>query len=312
VSAAARLPQQILVIKLGALGDFIQAFAPFATIRRRHADARITLLTTAPFRDLAEASGWFDDVWLDDRPAPLRPWRWLALRRRLRGGGFARVYDLQTSDRSGWYFKLMHPGPPEWSGAVAGCSHRHANPGRDRMHTLDRQAEQLAIAGLEPLDSPSLAWLDADAGCYRPDAPYVLIVPGGAAHRPGKRWPGSRFGVLAASLLARGIRPAIVGGPTDTAAAGEILVRCPDAIDLTGHTDLFELAGLARRAAGAVGNDTGPMHLAAALGCPSLVLFSDASDPALCAPRGGQVRILRRRSLSDLPAEEVEANLRLR
>lgn len=304
--------QRILVIKLGAFGDFVQAFAPFQTIRRHHPDAHITLLTTAPYRRLAEASGWFDAVWIDSRPSLLRAWRWLALRRRLRAGRFKRVYDLQTSDRSGWYFQLMRPAPPEWSGAVAGCSHPHANPARDRMHTLDRQAEQLAVAGVEPLENPDLAWLDADTGGYGLRTPFVLIVPGGAAHRPDKRWPAARFGVLAVRLLARGIQPVIVGGQDDAGAAADIGAVCPDAVGLAGETNLFELAGLIRRAAAAIGNDTGPMHLAAALDCPALVLFSEASNPALCTPRGDHVGSLRRASLSDLTVAEVEAALRLR
>ena len=54
----------ILVIKLAALGDFVQALGPCAAIRQHHKDARITLLTTAPFEDLARQSGYFDEVWL--------------------------------------------------------------------------------------------------------------------------------------------------------------------------------------------------------------------------------------------------------
>ena len=101
----------ILVIKLAALGDFVQALGPCAAIRQHHKDARITLLTTAPFEDLARQSGYFDEVWLDTRPKLWQPSRWMALRRKLKSGAFERVYDLQTSDRSGFYFKLLAPGP---------------------------------------------------------------------------------------------------------------------------------------------------------------------------------------------------------
>jgi len=59
---------RILVIKLGALGDFVQALAPMAAIRRHHPGAHITLLTTDPFVELAAASRWFDDIWVDSRP----------------------------------------------------------------------------------------------------------------------------------------------------------------------------------------------------------------------------------------------------
>ena len=153
--------------KLGALGDFVQALGPAAAIRRHHRDAEITLLTTAPFAALARASEVFDAVWIDARPRPWQAGRWLALRRRLRGAGFDRVYDLQTSRRSGVYFRLLGPGRrPEWSGIAAGCSHPHANPDRDHMHTLDRQAERLGVAGIAAVLPPDLSCLAADGAGF--------------------------------------------------------------------------------------------------------------------------------------------------
>ena len=119
------MPDKILVIKLGALGDALMALGPMQAIRRHHAEAEITLLTRPAYHSLAEASGLFDAIHLD--PAPrLNPLGWMMLRRWLRGAGFRRVYDLQTSDRTAAYFRLFWPGPwPEWSGKVVGCSHRH-------------------------------------------------------------------------------------------------------------------------------------------------------------------------------------------
>ena len=61
-------PQNILVIKLGALGDFIQSLGPMRAIRQAHPDAKITLLTTSPFENFAEKSGYFDSIVLDKRP----------------------------------------------------------------------------------------------------------------------------------------------------------------------------------------------------------------------------------------------------
>ena len=78
----------------------------------------------------------------------------------------------------------------------------------------------------------------------------------------------------------------------------------PRARDLTGRTDFASVATLGAKAALAVGNDTGPLHLAAAAGAPTIVLFSKASDPALSAPRG-RVAILRADNLADLPVAQV-------
>ncbi len=305
---------RILVILHGALGDFVLALGACAAIRRHHAGARVTLLTTAPFVDLARASGYFDDVETDPRLPVWRFGAWWRLRRFLRDGGFARVYDLQTSQRTGWYFRLFdRRHRPEWSGVAKGCSHPHANPARDRMHTLDRLAEQLAAAGIGggPGDPPlpDVSWLGADTAPFGLAADYLLMVPGGSAHRPAKRWPPGHYERLARRVAEKGVQPVLLGGPAEKGLLADIAGRCPGAVDLGGRTGFSEIAELARGARAAIGNDTGPMHLVTAAGCPSVVLFSAESDPALCAPRGPHVTVLRRPALADLSVEEAAAAL---
>jgi ADP-heptose:LPS heptosyltransferase len=301
---------RILVIKLGALGDLVQALGPAAAIRLHHADAEIVLLTSDPFAGFLADAPYFDEIWIDARPGWRNPLGLLALRHRLRAAHFTRVYDLQTSDRSSFYFRLMGPGPrPEWSGIARDASHPHDTPDRNAMHTLERQADQLRLAGIAEVPPPDLSWIVA--GLDRFDLPerFVVLVPGGAPHRPEKRWPAERYGALARELVRRGITPVVVGAAAERAAAAAILADCPEARDLTGETSLAEIAALGRRALWTVGNDTGPMHLLAAAGAPATVLFSAASDPALTAPRGPRVAILRRPRLADLPVEEVAATL---
>ncbi len=292
---------RILVIKLAALGDFVQAFGPFAAIRAHHADAEITLLTTPPFAALAGAAPWFDRVWSDGRP----DWTDLAavgrLALRLRRAGFARVYDLQTSSRSSRY-RWFVGGAAEWSGIARGASHPDADPQRDFLHTVERQRGQLRAAGVTHFPEPKLDWLESDvAGLGLPEG-FALLLPGASPLRPGKRWPASRFAAVAAGLA----RPIVIGGgPAEAAIAQEIQAQVPDALDLTGRTDLRQLAAVARRAALTIGNDSGPTHMAAAAGCPTLALFGDDSDPALCAPRGRIVRVLRHHPLGELPVAAV-------
>ena len=303
----------ILVIKLGALGDFVQALAPFAAIRKHHAGQQIILLTTPPFGEFARASGYFEDITTDGRPGSMNIAGWFRLRQFLHKGGFGRVYDLQTSDRSSFYYRLFWPGPyPEWSGIAGGCSHPHANPNRDFMHTVERQTEQLAMAGIEEVPAPDLSWAVADVSGFGLSERYALLVPGGAAHRPGKRWPPERFGELAKILAGKSIQPVLVGTAEEEPIISAIRHLCPDAVSLAGHTGLADLAALGRGALVAAGNDTGPMHMIAAAGCPSVVLFSGASDPSLTAPRGPETSILQCGSLVDLPLDEVAAALSLR
>ncbi|PIW29898.1 MAG: ADP-heptose--LPS heptosyltransferase [Rhodospirillales bacterium CG15_BIG_FIL_POST_REV_8_21_14_020_66_15] len=299
-------PVNVLVVKLGALGDFVQALGPMQAIRAHHRDVRVDLLTTPPFEQLARASGLFDRV----IAAPRMKWHQLgailALRRDLIAGGYGRVYDLQTSDRSSSYFRLFPAGQrPEWSGIARGCSHPHANPNRDRMHTIERQAEQLAVAGIPDVPPPDLSFAETDLARFDLPDPFALIVPGGAPHRPAKRWPAARFAALANHLAGRGLTPMLIGGPDELALHADILAAAPRARSLAGATSLLDLAALARRAALAVGNDTGPMHVAAIAGAPTVVLYSNDSDPALCAQRGPQVTILREADLADLTPEDA-------
>ncbi len=308
---------KILVIKLAALGDVVLAFAPLARIRAAHPGAEITVLTTPPYADLFRLCPDVDRVESDGRPQDLAAT--LGMLWRIRAAGYHRVYDLQTSSRSSAYRLALLPFAPEWSGIAPGASHPHANPQRDRMHTLEREADQLQFAGIWPgaptapgtAPPPDLSFLLADETPERGPAhfglgpPYALLIPGASPHRPGKRWPAPLYGALAKALGRRGMQVAVVGGPAEAALAKAIGALAPDAIDLTGRTDFATLAGLGARARLAVGNDTGPTHLIAATGAATLVLFSGESDPALCAPRGARVEALRAERLADLSLESV-------
>lgn len=308
--------QRILVIKLSALGDFVLALAAMKKIRQVHAKAHITLLTTPPFEALAKICPYFNAVDTGGRPESFA--EWMALRKRIKAAGYDRVYDLQTSAQSNRIFQLLRPSPPAWSGVAFGCSLPHKNPLRDGMHTLERQADQLMYAGIwedaptEPGSAPppDLSWVLKSAPAERPvpgsnrPRPYVIFVPGGSAHRPEKRWPVERYSELARILYSRGFDVVIIGGPAESELAHTIQRAVPRARDLTGRTDFARIAMLGAKAALAVGNDTGPLHLAAAGGAPTIVLFSKASDPALSAPRG-RVAILRAENLADLPVAQV-------
>ena len=176
------------------------------------------------------------------------------------------------------------------------------------MHTIDRQAEQLRMAGIADVPPADLSWVEADAARFALSEPYALLVPGGAAHRPAKRWPADRYGALARRLADTGVRPALLG-IRDEGAVLDAVAAAPGALSLAGRTGVLDIAALARGAACAVGNDTGPMHLIAVAGCPSVVLFSEESDPALCAPRGAAVTILSRERLAEIDVGEVQAAL---
>ena len=105
------------------------------------------------------------------------------------------------------------------------------------------------------------------------------------------------------------IRIVLTGGSSDVTLNREIGQGRDNILDITGQCGLRTLSEIFRRASVVICPDTGPMHLIAAAGCPILVLFSAASDPALCAPRGANVAILRRDDLATLTVDAVLAAL---
>ena len=284
--------RRILVIRLSALGDFIQALGPIAAIRRHHADDHLSLLTTRPLAGFAAELGYFDEVIVDERPGWLALRGWLRLRRRLRQGRFDRVYDLQTSTRSAAYAWLLRPGMPEWSGIAWRCSHPHANRDRDPQHTLDKQAEQLLMAGIYPTPLPTLPPLRRALPCACGTGSSCCSCRGRRRPIPKSAGPPSASAPWRRRSTEAGCRAVIVGTAPEAPLAARIREICPGALDLTGQTDLGLLGALAQRAALTVGNDTGVCHLAAAAGCPVIVLFSGGTDPARCAPRGRCVKVM--------------------
>lgn len=299
--------ERILVIKLGALGDFLYALGPMRAIRDHHPDAFVTLMTRAPYRALAERSGLFDAIILD--PAP-RPWHIrgaLRLRHLMREAGGDRIYDLQTSDRTGWYYRLLGPGArPEWSGIIPGCSHYHHYQRPTLTHTIDRQTEQLRIAGISPVPASDLDFMSGDITRFGLPQTFALLVPGSSARMAVKRWPAAYYADLAARLVNRGVTPVILGGSEEADAIQAITSACAEAISLAGETTIFDIPALGRAAIACAGNDTGPMHMVAMTGCPTVAIFSTGSFPDKAAPRGDGVIVLSRDVLSDLSADEVD------
>lgn len=269
----------VLVIKLGALGDFIYALGPMAAIRRHHKGARITLLTTKNYAQLGRDCGYFDDVWIDHKPTPANLSGWMRLAAHLNAGAFDRVYDLQNNDRTAIYLRLFKS-RPVWVGTAPGSDIRNADPDRVRFHAFEGQRQTLAMAGIKDVTLDRLDWMKTDLSRFDLKKPYVLIVPGSSPGRPEKRWPADAFVKICRTLSSRAIQPVLIGTGADEAQTRQIVQSCPQAVDLTGRTQIDDIPGLARGAKGAIGNDTGPMHMIGVTGCPTVMMFcTQSSNP---------------------------------
>lgn len=305
--------RKILVIKLGALGDFVQALGPMAAIRKHHPDADITLLTTEAFVTIGRECGYFDTIWVDEKPKITQPSKWYKLKRKLNNAGFNRVYDLQNNDRTSFYLGLFsRKNKPEWVGAAKGASHRNDKPERVAGHAFDGHVQTLSLAGINNVMIDDLSWIKADIEHFSLSSPYILLVPGSAPSRPEKRWPVKNYIELARILYGWGYQPVIIGTNTERDIANDICTAIPQCANLAGRTSLMDLAALARGASAAIGNDTGPMHIIAPTGCPSYIIFSESGNPAKHAPKGSAVHIIQAGNLVDLSKDDVLKHIRSR
>lgn len=288
--------ERILVIKLSAFGDFCLAIGGFEKIRKNHPAAHITLMTTAPFKDLAQQSPYFDEVRTIARWGTLAFGPWIRYLRNVWKNPYTLVYDLQSNDRTRILRRLSPPAmQKKWYDIR-------------KAHAADAPADLAALAHITlPSD---VTWLTRHATVSPPPSPYMLFVPGSAPQHPAKRWPAEHYAALAKQLSTRGITPVLLGTAAEAHATSVIAQACPQAVDLTARTSFADIAALAQHAVAAVGNDTGPMHLISLCGCPVVSLFSRASDPEKSAPRGHVVKVLRADDLADVSVSDVDAALK--
>ncbi|MFN7662463.1 MAG: glycosyltransferase family 9 protein [Alphaproteobacteria bacterium] len=303
----------ILVIKHGALGDMIFAMGAFKAIRDHHSDDKVILLTSSPFKALAEKSPYFDEVWIDDRKRPWQhPLECLSLFRTLKAANFSIVYDLQRSRRTRRYFHIMKrffSSPPLWNGIFEGSDFHYDIPSVYVDHILKINENQIKKAGIKNVPSPDLSWLKTDISHITLPKKYFLLVPGTSPGQGHKKWPAPFYGQVAQYIWKKGCTPVVLGTAQEQSEYDEIYKSCPNAISLLGKTTLFDIPEIARHAQGALGNDTGPMHLCYFSGCPSLYLFSYSSGVNLCGPTDGVSKVLKKESLRELTVNEVIKNL---
>jgi heptosyltransferase-2/heptosyltransferase-3 len=294
--------RRVVFIRPCCLGDVLLTTAAVRAVAKALPDAHLDYLVGR-----AAAPGLTNNPRLakviDLAPGPRG---YLAALRRLRAGGYdlALVFDRAPQ----WALLALLAGVP----VRAGLDSRHRGLGlTHRVRPAPGQHEgELAAAVVQSLglsvEDLTEEYLPSAAGRARaaelltgvaPRRPWVALHPAGGVN-PGmtllaKRWPPERFAALIGRLTAAGATPILTGAPADREVAAAVLAALPaDAprpLDLTGELDLDGHAALAARCDLYVGHDSGPTHLAAAVGTPTVVIFGPTS-PAVYAPPGAHVR----------------------
>ena len=301
----------ILVIKHGALGDIVQGLDAFASLRAGNPKASITLMTSPGFVSLAQMMPWFDDVITDPRASLINFVASLRVRHHLRRN-WSVIVDMQCSGRTRWYFLHFRLPTTRWIGVAPGCS--DPLPKFEGVNNRLRMMKAAEMAG-GLNQAADMGWLAPDKGGSHNHLQvdrvhdYAVLVPGCSLAKPQKRWPANYFAAVANNLLARGVTVYVVGTAEDRRAIDCVLVEAPDVIDLCSKTNLSELGRLFCGASYVIGNDTGPVFLAAKTGAPTLMMMGPDTDPAMSAPDGIAASWLRAKPISGITVTAALSSL---
>ncbi|HEX5069376.1 MAG TPA: lipopolysaccharide heptosyltransferase I [Vicinamibacterales bacterium] len=270
---------RILIVRLGSLGDLVHTLPAVAAIRRTYPHAEIDWLVDAPHRAFLELVPAVSSlIVLRDRSASA----WLAARRAMRARRYDVALDFQGLLKSAALARLSgaarivgfdRPGLRE---PLAAPLYGERVRVDDSQHVISKNLALAAAIGatttqwefpIAAVESPAVSEFLATVR-----EPFAVINPGAAW--PNKRWPPERLGAVARHVRDRHRMNAVVlWGPAEDAAARDVVDASGGIARLAPETGLPELVALLRRASLMVSGDTGPVHIAGALGVPIVALF---------------------------------------
>lgn len=286
-------PEKILIIKPSALGDIIHTLPFLAAVHATYPKAEIHWVVATGLHTFLDGHPLIHRLWLFDRnnwkkithlPHTIREIN--ALRRGLSQEHFDVSIDLSGLLRSGLItqaagarYRLGFSDSDEGSPFF----YTHKIEGGQQIHAIDRYLKLAALMGCNTADisfpMPPLPRTSPVLNSLPPK--FCVMAP--SAGKEANRWPAARFGNLASSLPLPSI---IISNQADHSIAEETVANSQGkAINLAGKTSIKELTSLIARATFVVTNDTGPMHIAAALGVPAFAIFGPA-NPVRTGPYG--------------------------
>ena len=295
---------RVLLIKPGAIGDLLQLSPVIRALKTRYPEARITVLVgNAASIDLFRHNPQVDEVLVFDKRGAHRSWRAFAgLGAELRQRRFDLVVNFQRSNLKTWLLTL----------ACLPCRVLVYQKARSRsVHAVVNHLEAVAPVGIDPqqadarlelfLGPDDQLWVEHLLQQEQLSGRPLVALNLGASH-PVNRWPLAQFAALADRLVQDlGAAVVLVGGSADRELADETLTRLSrPVIDLVGRTSLLQLGAVLARCGVVVSGDTGPMHLATAVGTPVVALFG-AADPARTGPVGEGHMVIQAASVSCVP-----------
>lgn len=325
-------PRNILVIDFGQLGDVVMSLPALRAIRERYPHARITVIVGRPGAEIIDMSGYadatieVDRVSLRDGSKPLSVLRIFRVVKDVRRRKFDFVIDLHSFSEtnllgffSGAPKRLFSRRPGRSLDFLANFNPKPPVDKNDPdQHLIDRYLDVLVPLGIK--DQPRVPRLTTtvadgrtiDAMLRKAKAesgtPLVGLFPG--AGHPGRCWPVEQFAQLADFLIRNdGVRPIIFVGPEERHLVARMRALFPSACVILEKLSIPQLAAAQARLAVFVSNDTGPVHIAAAVGTPIVVLI-DLPRPHAYVPTGTSQRLIFSESVTAIEVEQVYASTR--
>lgn len=289
---------RILVVKLSSLGDLFHALPAVQQIRAA-CGVGVDWVTQPEYAPLVRCFRCVDRV----LEFPRR--RWIAglpaFWRDLRATVYDGVVDLQGLLKSAVVARLARTSRrigPSFAREGAGWFYSECAAGGDPgRHAVDRVMDTVRWLGLAPAPGPCA--LDLPPVELSGERPWIAMAP--CSRWPTKNWPAERFAEVAQRLGGEvGGTVFLVGGGADRETCARIAAGVPGARDLCGHHGLPETASILAQMDLAITVDTGPMHMAAAVGVPVLAIFGP-TDPGRTGPVGAPHRVVRTRGLDCQP-----------
>ena len=292
----------ILIIKLGSLGDVVQISGALRDIREHHKNEKITILTTSKYLNLFKNCPYVDNCLEDERLPRYNIFYLLRLRKIINSLNFNKVYDLQNSNRTNFYRKFLF-NVKNWS------SSRDIPENKYNNSVLQRFDEQLRKSNIQTLYTlkPDFSWAAEKANNYNLDADkkYILLFPFCSRDLIHKRWP--YFSELINLIKQNHPQYSLVvaPGPGEIEEAKSLDIKI--ALNNNLPLNFFELASLIKKSHLVIANDTGPAHMAAHLGARGFTLFGPHTTPEKVSIEREKFIALQTMDLKSLFADRVYA-----
>jgi ADP-heptose:LPS heptosyltransferase len=297
----------ILIIKLGSLGDIAQISGVLRDLREKHKDNNIFILTTLPYVELLSNCPYINGVLIDSRSPRWNLHYLIKLRKLLKKYNFSNVYDLQNSSRTSFYRKYILR-EPLWSSSETILKKNEERKDFDNSSVLERFNIQLNRSSVKTNHTlkPDFSWainnVDKIIRQYFTKK-FILLFPFCSPQLAHKKWPYFNDLINLIKKNHPNLEIAIAPGPNELIEAEKFSVSIIK--NKNKPLNIMELAGLISKASFIIANDTGPAHITAHLNKKGIVIFGHHTTATKVSIETVNLKAITSNVLKDLDAKSV-------